>query len=732
MPGLAVGRIKPTGSVVASASGGDSRANSPTVSSTLPPLRQELELSPGPPAEDGSPTWTLLDPVRNRFFRFGWSEFQLLARWHLGEADKIIAEVNGNTTLQIGPAEVERIKLFLSGHFLLMPQGEEVITGLWGRFAGLRRLQKNRWPDRLLFARFPLFDPDRFLVATLPFLQFFFSRFFPPLLAIAALFSLWVLFNQWDTFIHTLPDFFTVPGAILFATGFLAAKLAHEFSHAYVAKYHGLRVPTMGVAFLIFWPVFYTDTTDSWRLSKRRQRMAIAGAGVAAELVMAVLATFVWSLVAAGPLKSVCFVLATVSWVITLTVNLNPLVHFDGYYLLSDALGLPNLQQRAFGVGRWRIRRWILGLNMPSPEGSSPPGGRLTILTLYAFGAWVYRLFLFTTISLMVYHFVFKLLGWFLLVGGIGWFIVRPVVGEILSWRQEAGAIRINFINTFWILALLALLAWLIFPWPTRVRAPAVLESEVTARIHAPFPARIQSLQAAYGEVVKKGQPLLTLDSPDLQDEETKSALRVRYLEAELSRSRKQKKLAQKRQVTAGRLAKARRELSGHRQQKARLSITAPVAGTVRWLDRALRPGLWVDENRLLALLTDPAQPTVLAYLEEINLNRAGVGQAARFFPENPRLPAIDLQVSTIDPAAIRALDSPLLATAFGGEVTTLSEESLETREARYRIRLTPVDPGITVTEAIRGVVIISGRRESLLLGYWQELVALWVRESGM
>ena len=142
--------------------------------------------------------------------------------------------------------------------------------------------------------------------------------------------------RQWDEFINTAVQFFNPAGLFYFLIALVFTKILHELGHGVAAKYYGCRVPTMGVAFLVMFPVLYTDTTDSWRLSSYQKRIRIGAAGLLTELSIACIALFLWPFLPDGAMKNAVFMLAAVTWVTSLLVNLNPFMRFDGYYLLSD------------------------------------------------------------------------------------------------------------------------------------------------------------------------------------------------------------------------------------------------------------------------------------------------------------------------------------------------------------------------------------------------------------
>ena len=151
--------------------------------------------------------------------------------------------------------------------------------------------------------------------------------------------GIYLVSRQWHQFSDNLQSLWTLEGAVAFAICLAVAKVMHEFGHAFAAVRFGCRVSAMGVAFMIMAPVLYTDVSDTWRLTAR-QRIVVDAAGVAVDFGVACVALFLWAFFPEGVLKSVCFVMATTGLVLSLGINLNPLMRFDGYHLLSDLLGI--------------------------------------------------------------------------------------------------------------------------------------------------------------------------------------------------------------------------------------------------------------------------------------------------------------------------------------------------------------------------------------------------------
>jgi putative peptide zinc metalloprotease protein len=263
----------------------------------LPSIRQDLRLYPGSAQPDGSPTWRILDPVRNSFYEIGWLEFELLTRWREHQdAGSLITHVTAETTLRPVLDEVQELISFLADHQLLAPGSLVARQALERRVHTRERAWYEQLTHHYLFFRLPLFRPDSFLSRTVGLTDAFFTGGF--LLMLAALFALdlYLVSREWYSFTAAMGRMLTPHAFVYYALALVFAKVIHEHGHAYAAKRYGVRVPTMGVAFLVLWPYLYTDTSESWKLADRRKQLVIALAGMAAELALAIVCTFLWAL----------------------------------------------------------------------------------------------------------------------------------------------------------------------------------------------------------------------------------------------------------------------------------------------------------------------------------------------------------------------------------------------------------------------------------------------------
>ena len=695
----------------------------------LPALREELCLHAGPPAANGAPTWTLQDPVSNRFFRIDWPTFLILSHWHAGDPQRIAAEVSAEAPLEVDGQDVEGVLEFLARSELLQCTGSADTQRL--RRADAARHQ-SAWTWLLhhyLFFRLPLWRPDLWLERMAPVVDVLFRPTFLRLTLLALILGSLGVLRQWEHFSATLVDTLNWNGAKAYLAVLVGVKLLHELGHAFTAKRLGCRVPSMGIAFLVMWPVAYTDVNDAWKLPRRQDRLKVGAAGVLTELIIAAWATLAWALLPDGSARGAAFLLATTSWIATVAINASPFLRFDGYFLLADWLDTPNLHTRAFALARWKMPELLFALGEDKPE--SLPAPRERFLIGFAWLTWIYRLVLFLGIALLVYNYFFKLLGVFLFAVEIAWFILMPFKNEIAEWHKRWPQIRHSARGRRWLLAGGALLVAGILPLDFIVEGQGLLKPERSYALYSPAAARLESALPPHGTAIKAGTPLLMLSSPEL-------AARAQAIAARTARLNRQLDMAAVNPETHAELPLLREErrrlaeeAQGNAAEQARLTPAAPFDGV--WVDPQadLQAGDWVGKSAPLATLVDPTRWRVDTYLEEQELGRVRLGDSGPFLPDTPGMPAIALRVTAIDSDAVHELPDAPLATLHGGHILVRQQDHrLLTERSVFRVTLeAETRPGgLHVT---RGTVTIHGQGESLLGRYLRSATGVLIRESG-
>ena len=694
-----------------------------------PELREDLALYPGPRAFDGAPTWTLHDPSAHKYYRLGWLEFECLQHWSLADAKSIATVIEHTTPIGTEAFEIEEFAHFLDSHQLTKPRGAEASR----RLAQMKKAaHRGFWLWLLhnyLFMRVPLLRPGPYLQRALPLINGLFRRRSLWFLLIIAGLAGYLVAQQWSSFSHSFLYVLTPEGMLTTALMLSLSKLIHELGHAFAASHFGCRVPSMGIALMMGFPVLWTDVTDAWRLPRRQDRLLIDAAGMFAELTLAALATLLWTVLPDGAMRSGVYVLASSTWLVTLAINLNPFMRFDGYYLLADTLDIANLQDRSFTLARWHLRESLFRFELPPPEIWQK--NRRRLLIAYAYATWIYRLLLFTGIAWAVYHFFFKALGLGLFAVEIIWFILRPMIKEIAVWRElfaaHGKALRPHLA---WLWPIIAL-AVLFIPWQTHLLIPGLLRTEAEFTLYSTQPAQVKQVWVHEGEIVEAGQILLELMSPDLDFRIADAERHWAELTRQLASQSLEPILARRNPMDFEALQSTLAELEGLRAAHEQLTLRATFNGRVRDLSDALRPGEWLAKDEPLGAIVS-MNNRVVAYTEEADRGRLQAGATGLFYPEGGDFPTVPVRVLSIDPSGTRQLTLAELASRYGGTIAVREDEQhrLVPEQGVYRLLLQTENTTFAPPITVRGRLALNTPPESLSGRLLRSAAAILIRES--
>ena len=291
----------------------------------------------------------------------------------------------------------------------------------------------------------------------------------------------------------------------------------------------------MGMMLLVFTPCLYCDVTDSWMLPSKWKRAAIGAAGMYVEVIIASIATYLWWNSHAGIFNQLCLDVMFVSSVSTILFNANPLMRYDGYYILSDILEIPNLRQKATSILGRAATQWCLGIKQP--EDPFLPQRKRGLFALYAVASSLYMWMVSASIFLFMWS-VFKpyrleVLGQILAAGALWGLVIRPMQGMIkfLNVPGRRDEVKTLNITVTGIVAATVLAAIALIPLPQRVWCAAELRPRGEEIVYVTVAGRLESLAVKAGDLVKKGQELARMSSIDLD-------LAIADLEGKASQSR--------------------------------------------------------------------------------------------------------------------------------------------------------------------------------------------------
>lgn len=692
-------------------------------------LRQDLELHPGPEAPDKTPTWAIHDPVSGKFFRIGWFGFELISRWHLNDVELIVNSVATETTLSPTVEDVGRLDKFFRKNFLCMPKPGDVVH--YEQIEKSKKPSFKRFLQTYLFLRIPLVRPERLLNAVAPMFQWAFTKKFVWSAIFLTIISLLLLSRHWNEFVSTFEYFFRVEGLIVYGLTIFFSKALHEFAHAITAKHYGLRVPTLGVAILVFWPLLYTDASESWKLTDKNKRIAIAGAGILAEILLAAVAGILWVFLDDGALRSGCFLLASTNWITTIIFNMNPFMRFDGYFILSDLLKFENLQQRAFAFSRWKIYEHLFSFGDLAPE--PIPHKMRGPLFIYSLCTWAYRVIIIISISLLIYHLFFKLLGTILLIAQLTKVVFLPLIAGTKNLYLRRSNMQFSLPGTLSLSLLVFGVICFFLPLADSVQTQALLLPVEKTIIHAPESGLLELAIADRNKEIQKGSVLFRISSPRIAQEAKLIQIREKRYKHELEGVTFSAKKQEQRLVYLAELEQLSSQKKSLLEEQFLLSIKSPISGILELPKEPFHEGEWVEKNTLLGTVTHLQNFHIVTYFSEFDLHRLHVGATGKFTSTFLNNDPIKAKVTSINEYSLTDLKEPSFASLYKGAlpVTTKGEQSMIPMGTYYKVLLSPIKPvSPTPLFELDGTVVIEVTPESLAVKVWNKLSGVFVRES--
>ncbi|MCP4621981.1 MAG: hypothetical protein GY850_00410 [bacterium] len=466
-------------------------------------------------------TWYVLhDSFNNQFFRLRPEAHDFVIR--LGP-DRSVEDLwldclNRNPDEAPGQEDVIQLltQLYFANLLYFEVPGDSAV--LFERYRKRRQREIRGKLLSIMFVRIPLIDPDWVLKKLMPLFRLIISPFGIVVWLAAVAGAGKLVIDNFDRVTDQVQGILAPDNLFLLYAGLVIIKSLHEFGHAAVCRRYGGEVHTMGVMLLVFTPLPYMDATSSWSFRSRWQRMLVGAAGMISEIFVAALATFLWINTGPGTLHSLAYNMMLIASVSTILFNANPLLRFDGYYILSDLLDIPNLHSRAKGHLRHLVERYAFGYK----DSHSPAehGKEAFWLTIFGVLSGIYRVVIFSGIILFVAD-KFLLVGLLMaLMGVFSWFIMplfKFITYLAASPRLSRTRGRAVALTVCFFAALTSLLA--VIPFPNRFRAPGVLEALEYVRVVNDAPGYVSRVLVSSGMQVQAGTPLVELADRELEIE---------------------------------------------------------------------------------------------------------------------------------------------------------------------------------------------------------------------
>jgi len=502
--------------------------------------------------------------------------------------------------------DVVELLVQLNAADLLQADATPDSAALLERYRKRRSQTWKQWLLNPLSLKLPLLDPDAFLERWCRRLAWIFTPA-GALLWLAAVASGVLLSAQhWSELTTNLSDqVLSTRNLVVLVLVFPFVKALHELGHGFAAKVWGGSVHEMGLMFLVFAPVPYVDASSASAFASRTRRAVVGAAGILVETFVWALAMWLWVAAEPGVVRTVAFNVMLICGISTLIVNGNPLLRYDGYYILTDLIEMPNLSQRAQRYVAWLWDRYAFGSREAEAPAESP--GEKRWLVFYFVASWCYRLFI--TISIIVFvageFFVFGAL--IAVWGTVTLFVVpigraiRHVLRSPALHRRRARAVRVS-------LALVAAAAVVlgVAPSPLRTQAQGVVWLPEQALLRAGGNGAFERWLARPGTFVKRGTPVLVMEDPTLAAD--LEVARARRDEAAARYKAEQFGNWVKADVLAQQLAQAQRVLDRTAERAARLVVRSDADGVLAASNPQDMPGQFYKKGELLGYVLDRRQ----------------------------------------------------------------------------------------------------------------------------
>ncbi len=696
----------------------------------------------------GQSYWIVKEPIGLKYFRFQEEEYALLNKL---DGQTSLDELKDWFEAKFPPQKItlEELQQFIG----MLHRSSLVIADVPGQGKQLRQRRDERRRKELMASstnilaiRFKGFDPERFLNWLYPKVRWFFSLPMFILTLIMMFSALTLVTVQFDKFYAKLPSFysfFSPTNALLLMVVLGATKVLHEFGHGLTCTHFGGECHEMGVLILVLTPCLYCNVSDSWMIPSKWKRAAIGAAGIYVECVLASICTFIWWFTQPGTLNMVCLNVIFISSVSTILFNANPLLRYDGYYVLSDLMEIPNLRQKASSILSREAGRICLGID--PPEDPFLPQRNKAFFALYTVAASIYRWVVLFSI-LWFLHQVFKpyrldILGHAVVAMSLVGLVGMPIYKLVHFFYVPGRMHKVKKPRLYATLAVVGLivLAVLYIPLPHSVFCTLEVRARDAEKIYIEVPGILDEVYVKTGDRVEAGQPLARIESIDVQLALAALSGKRNQYQVQLDTALRQR---YENEEAAGEVSQLRESLASVTDQlkekqidEKRLLLKAPENGIIMpppwrphkpgpegqlaaWSGTPLQKknrGVPLDEGTVFCLVGQPEKMEAILYVDQGDLEFVTKGQKVEVVLDELPFEIFESTIEEIAPSEVKVTPERL-STKAGGELATVTDEAGVERlqSAAYQVKVLIDDPDDRIRIGLRGRAKIHSRNQTL------------------
>ena len=714
-------------------------AGNPAQSSLTPSNRRPIPLQVRPDLRierieyQGVAYWVVKEPVGLKYYRLQTEQHEVL---FLLNGKRSLEEIRDDL-LKILPTV--RLQLSDIQHLITdLHQKGLVHSNRMGQGASLLKLKKDNFKKKiwqtlksLLYLRLPGWDPERTLTILDPIAGWLFK---PWGLILMLLFSVtsWIMlamkFSEFTAAIPEFQQFFAWPNMAYLWVTLACCKILHEFGHGLSCKVYGGECHEMGVMLLCFSPCLYCDVSDSWTLKNKWKRIMIGAAGMYIEMIISGVAIYIWYFTKTGLMHHLCLNIFFVTTITTVIFNANPLMRFDGYYMLSDFLEIPNMRPKADKLMRESFAWYCLGIEA-RPDPFMPETGKFWFV-VFAVTANIYRIFVMAAI-LTFFYTVLKpydlqsvdITMAVFSFSGIIFTFVQNLYQIITAPRIEPMS-RPKIIATCTVL-LTVLGAGLFIPIPWHFDAMFIIEPHDVQHVYTSTPGFLREQFTREGERIGKDELLVALENPDKEDKLREVLVQYRVVQQEIKVHKASGSLAEE-AVALTKRATLEEQILDYKNQLEQLQLRAPCEGVViapqaqpepkaddarvqlaAWYGTPLQDrnrDAFLDERTHIASIAPNDNFQAMLLVDQADRNDIDVGTLVRLKFDLLPDKTIYSKVEKISNEDLKFVPQ-LLSNKLGGEVPTTSDEQGRERlvSAAYQTTVLVTDDVHLLRTGMRG-----------------------------
>lgn len=536
-------------------------------------------------------------------------------------------------------------------------------------FERYQKHKSSHWKNALknpLSLRFTIFDPNNFLDHLLPISKLIFTKS-SFILWLAIMFAAIVLAaGHWSGLSENISDrVLTTNNLLLIALLYPIIKIIHELGHALATKVWGGEVHEIGIMFLALIPNPYVNTSSAWSFDQKHQRIIVSAAGMMFELLVASFALFFWLAVEPGLARAVAFNIMIISSVTTLIFNLNPLLKFDGYYILSDLINIPNLTQRSNKYISYLIQRYLFGLkNTPSQVTSK---GESNWFLFYGITAFFYRIFILAVITIFIAS-KFFIVGILLAT----WIFITQIIAPIskqVNYLFRSPSLgnkrqRAITVSTSIICSLIILIFFV--PVPTTTIAQGIIRLPEKSEIRIESTGFVKQVLVTDGAFVEVGTPLIESFDPLLLANEKIILAKLKELDLKIASLKKHDRL--KSEITKDKYISVKAKLDRILDQKNKLIVLSKNKGVFIRIDRQDITNRFLQKGEVIGYVINSSKMTARIIIPQNDMDKI---KSVEVKLANKISETIHAKIIRESPIISSRLPSAALGTQGGGPFVT-------------------------------------------------------------